>query len=156
MTQHQAQESRYYDFITEGVGYLNRIRMVQPKKGQSYKACTIKAFVGKTDDVEYRECDLIIVGKQARAAVAALEAHVASKKAVIVGFRFGDATPSSYVLQKGDKAGDVRFCLKGRLLQLTFAKVDGESVDIPALEAKQPAEAANASDVDAAATGTEG
>lgn len=50
--QDQTSQKRYFDLITEGVGYLNRIRTVKPKKGHEYLACSIKAFAaGKTSSI---------------------------------------------------------------------------------------------------------
>jgi len=155
--QAQAQEVKYFDLTTEGVGYLNRVRIVTPKKATHYLACTIKALCGPADDVEYRECDLIVVGSQARLVVEQLEPAVAAQKRVIVGFRFGDAAPNAYDVKSRDNPDVVeqRLCIKGRLLQITFAKIDGEMVDIPKVERKAE-EAANDTAAAEKATGTHG
>ena len=36
----------FFDLHVEGVGYLNRVRTVQPKKGQEFLACTVSAMRG--------------------------------------------------------------------------------------------------------------
>ena len=155
--QTQSQEVKYFDLMTEGVGYLNRVRIVTPKKAAHYLACTIKALCGPSDEVEYRECDLIVVGSQARLVVQQLEPAVAAQKRVLVGFRFGDAMPNAYVVKSRDnpELDEQRLCIKGRLLQITFAKVDGELVDIPKVERK-PADDANDVPAVLEATGTTG
>ena len=154
--QTQSHEVTYFDLTTEGVGYLNRIRVVSAKKATPYLACTIKALNGPSDDVEYRECDLIVVGSQAQTVVRQLEAAVVDKKKVLVGFRFGDASPNAYEVTNRDTgAVEQRLCIKGRLLQITFAKVDGAMVDIPKVERK-PADAANDTPAPEKATGTNG
>lgn len=133
--QSQSQDVQYFDLTTEGVGYLNRIRTVSPKKVTPYLACTINALCGPSDDVEYRNCDLIVVGTQAKAVVAQLEDAVIAQKKVIVGFRFGDASPNRYeVTNRETGAIEPRLCIKGRLLQITFAKIDGQPVEIPLVE----------------------
>ena len=121
-----------FDLIIEGVGYLNRIRAVTPKKGPTYTACTVNAMMGTADAVEYVSIDCRIVGKQALAAVQLLQADVAAKRKVIIGFRGGDPKPEFYEY-KDQTTGETRSAsgLKARLLQLTFAKVDGEKVEIP-------------------------
>lgn len=121
-----------FDLIIEGVGYLNRIRAVTPKKGPAYTACTVNAMMGTADSVEYVSIDCRIVGKQALAAVQLLKADVAAKRKVIIGFRAGDPKPEFYEY-KDQTTGEAKNAsgLKARLLQLTFAKVDGQKVEIP-------------------------
>lgn len=156
-SQNQSQEIKYFDLTTEGVGYLNRIRVVSPKKATPYLACTIKALCGPSNEVEYRECDLIVVGSQAKVVVEQLHTAVVDKKKVMVGFRFGDATPNTYDAKSRDNPEIIvqHLCIKGRLLQITWAKVDGQLVDIPLVERKT-AEAANDQTVPTKATGTSG
>lgn len=121
-----------FDLIIEGVGYLNRIRLVTPKKGPAYTACTVNAMMGTAEAIEYVSIDCRIVGKQALEAVQQLKAAVAAKRKVIVGFRAGDPKPEFYEY-KDQTTGETKngSGLKARLLQLTFAKVDGEKADIP-------------------------
>ena len=44
-------EKSYFDLHITGLGYLNRIREVKPKKGDSFLACDIAALNGPSDDV---------------------------------------------------------------------------------------------------------
>ena len=134
----QAQSSAaavMFNLIIEGVGYLNRIRIVTPKKGPAYIACTINAMMGEATAVEDVSIDCRVVGAQALVAVGQLEDAVKAKQKVIVGFRAGDPKPDFYEFPDG-KTGEViqREGLKARLLQLTFAKVDGQKVQIPVVE----------------------
>lgn len=129
MTQTQVQEKKAFNLIIEGVGYLNRLRYVTPKKGEPYKACTINAMMGTEDSVEYVSIDCRIVGKQAQEAAALLYEAVKAKKKVIVGFRASDPKPDFYEYQEKQYEG-----LKARVLQFTFAKVDGEKFEIPLVE----------------------
>jgi hypothetical protein len=128
-----------FDLIIEGVGYLNRIRLVTPKKGPAYTACTVNAMMGTADAVDYVGIDCRIVGRQALAAVSQLKGAVAAKSKVIVGFRAGDPRPEFYEY-KDQLTGESKSAsgLKARLLQLTFAKVDGQRVEIPLVQ--RPAE----------------
>jgi len=141
MPEAQAQTVSMFNLIVEGVGYLNRVRSVTPKKGPAYLACTINAMMGESTAVEYVSIDCRIVGKQALEAVKQLEDAVKAKQKVIVGFRAGDPKPDFYEFTDS-KTGEViqREGLKARLLQLTFAKVDGQKVDIPVVERPQRSE----------------
>lgn len=128
----QAQQAQSFDLIIEGVGYLNRVRLVTPKKGPKYLACTINAMMGKADSVEYVSIDCIVVGQIAKLAIDQLKDDVDAKHKVIIGFRAGDPKPDFYEYPDREtgqpKQGQG---LKARLLQVTFAKVNGQKVDIP-------------------------
>lgn len=133
MSQAQANETKAFDFIAEGVGYLNRIRDVKPAgKARPYLACTINVMMGTADAVEYVSVDCKVVGKVAAEAIKVLRPHVEAKKKVIVGCRVGDPRPEFYeVTDRESGESRRREGLKARLLQLTFAKVDGQKVEIP-------------------------
>lgn len=129
-----------FNLIVEGVGYLNRIRLVKPKKGPTYVACTINAMMGQSDNVEYVSIDCIVVGSIAIQVVEMLEGEVKAEKKVIIGFRAGDPKPDFYEFEDR-KTHEVvrREGLKARLLQVTHAKVDGQRVTIPLVERPAPA-----------------
>lgn len=126
------QQAQAFDFIGEGVGYLNRLRTVTPKKGPAYLACTINAMMGTADNIEYVSIDCIVVGSVAKQAIELLAADVEAKRKVIVGFRASDMKPDFYEY-KDSKTSEMKqgSGLKARLLQLTFAKVNGQRVEIP-------------------------
>lgn len=126
------QQVQSFDLIIEGVGYLNRLRTVTPKKGPAYLACTVNAMMGKAEAVEYVGIDCIVVGKVAKQAIELLGDDVKAKRKVIVGFRAGDPKPDFYEYPDRESGETKRGQgLKARLLQLTFAKVNGERVEIP-------------------------
>jgi hypothetical protein len=127
-----APETKAFDFIAEGLGYLNRIREVKTSgKAKSYLACTINAMMGTTDAVQYVAIDCRVVGKLAMQSVRQLKADVDARRKVIVAFRVGDIKPDFYTY-KDRTTGEQRDGqgLKARLLQITLAKVDGQKVDI--------------------------
>ena len=128
-------EATAFNLITEGVGYLNRVRLVKPTKGPTYLACTIKALMGKADAVEYMPFDCIVVGGLAKEVITTLKADLDAERRVIVGFRVGDAKPDRYEI-KNPETGEVKEVVgqKARLLQITFAKVNGAKVDIPLVQ----------------------
>lgn len=121
----------FFDLHVEGVGYLNRVRTVKPKKGQEFLACTVSAMRGSADKVDYTKFDCRVSGSEARKIIKLLEPDVVAKKAVIVGFKVGDIYPELFTFEKGDRKGQQGVSIKGRLLKVKFAKVNGEAVDLP-------------------------
>jgi|SRR5512139_1879660 hypothetical protein len=140
-TQANSQPS-YFNLHVEGVGYLNRVRTVKPKKGQEFLACTVAALRGSDSDVSYTKFDCRVSGADAQAIVKRLEDDVAAEKAVIIGFRIADIYPEMFTFEKGDRKGQPGVSIKGRLLRIKFAKVNGKSIDVP-----QPASADEAESV---------
>ena len=123
--------SSFFNLHVEGVGYLNRVRRVKPKKGQEFLACTVSAMRGSTDDIGYTKFDCRVSGSEAQKIVALLEPDVAAEKTVIIGFRIADIYPELFVFEKGEQQGQTGVSIKGRLLRVKFAKVNGEALDLP-------------------------
>ena len=123
--------SSYFNLHVEGVGYLNRVRTIKPKKGQEFLACTVAALRGSDSDVSYTKFDCRVSGADAQEVVKRLEAYVTAEKAVIIGFRIADIYPEMFTFEKGDRKGQPGVAIKGRLLRIKFAKVNGESIDVP-------------------------
>ena len=138
----QASSPSFFNLHVEGVGYLNRVRTVKPKKGQEFLACTVAALRGSDSDVSYTKFDCRVSGADAQAIVKRLEDDVAAEKAVIIGFRIADIYPEMFTFEKGDRKGQPGVSIKGRLLRIKFAKVNGKSIDVP-----QPASADEAESV---------
>ena len=123
--------SSFFNLHVEGVGYLNRVRTVKPKKGQEFLACTVSAMRGSTADLGYTKFDCRVSGAEARKIVKLLEPDVAAEKTVIIGFKIADIYPELFTSEKGDKKGQPGVSIKGRLLRIKFAKVNGEAIDLP-------------------------
>ena len=130
-------EKAFFDLHVNGVGYLNRIREVKPRKGQPFLACSISAMRGEPTDLDYTKFDLRVTGGEARRIVAMLKPEVDGKKPVVIGFRIGDIYPELFTYERGEKAGQQGVTIKGRLLKVGFAKVDGQAVTLP-VEQTQP------------------
>ena len=124
-------QSSFFNLHVEGVGYLNRVRTVKPKKGQEFLACTVSAMRGSTDDIAYTRFDCRVSGAEAQKVVRGLASDVAAEKTVIIGFKIADIYPELFTFEKGDKKGQPAVSIKGRLLKVKFAKVNGESLDLP-------------------------
>jgi hypothetical protein len=123
--------SRFFNLHVEGVGYLNRVRTIKPKKGQEFLACTVAALRGSDREVSYTKFDCLVSGADAQEVVKRLEADVVADKAVIIGFRIADIYPELFTFEKGDRKGQAGVAIKGRLLRIKFAKVNGEPIDVP-------------------------
>ena len=129
--------SAFFNLHVEGVGYLNRVRTIKPKKGQEFLACSVAALRGSDSDVSYTKFDCRVSGADAQEVVKRLEADVMAEKSVIIGFRIADIYPEMFTFEKGDMKGRTGVAIKGRLLRIKFAKVNGESIEVP-----QPAQSA--------------
>jgi hypothetical protein len=57
-------DKSYFDLHITGLGYLNRIREVKPKKGDAFLACDIAALNGPSDDVAYVRFDTRVSGSK--------------------------------------------------------------------------------------------
>ncbi|WP_235378740.1 DUF3577 domain-containing protein, partial [Pseudomonas meliae] len=55
-------ETKYFDLHTVGIGYLNRIREVKPRKGSPFMAVTVAALKGTSEKPEYAYIDCNVVG----------------------------------------------------------------------------------------------
>ena len=123
--------SSFFNLHVEGVGYQNRVRTVKPKKGQEFLACSVSALRGSTEDVGYTKFDCRVSGAEAQKLVKQLEADVAASRSVIIGFRIADIYPEIFTFEKGEMKGQPGVSIKGRLLRIKFAKVNGESIEMP-------------------------
>lgn len=128
MSNTSTNEAQYFDLHTTGVGYLNRIREVKPRKGKPFMAVTVSALKGSTDSVEYTRIDCNVVGEEADKLIRRCQQAVEAEKKVLVGFRIGDIWTDPFTYQKGPNQGLPGAALKGRLLYVGWIKVDGEMV----------------------------
>jgi hypothetical protein len=72
-----------------------------------------------------------VSGAEAQKVIKLLEQDVIDEKPVLIGFKIGDIYPEIFTFSKGDKEGQQGVSIKGRLLRVKFAKVNGETVDLP-------------------------
>jgi len=124
-------EGSFFDLHVEGVGYLNRVRKVEPKGGRPFLACSIAAMRGAAGRVEYTKFDCRVSGTDAIQIVQLLESEVTAKKQVIIGFKLSDPYPEAFTFEKGERKGQQGMSIKGRLLKVKFVKVEGQSIPLP-------------------------
>ncbi|WP_110648750.1 STY4534 family ICE replication protein [Salinicola peritrichatus] len=128
-------DTQFFDLHITGVGYVNRIREVTPKRGDAFWACDISALTGPADDVDYRRFDCRVSGQEAQKLVKKFNATVADRQEkglaepkILIGFKLGDLYTDTFTRTKGDRAGETAVSLKARLLFVNWAKVDGDKV----------------------------
>ena len=121
-------DKSYFDLHITGLGYLNRIREVKPKKGEAFWACDIAALNGPSDDVSYVRFDTRVSGSEAQHLVRRCIQAVDAEKKVMIGFRLGDLWTDIFTYSKGKRAGEQGVSLKARLLFVSWIKVDGKLV----------------------------
>lgn len=132
-------ESKFFDLHATGIGYLNRVRTVTPRKGDPFLACSVSALRGewkKDGSVkpETTRFDLRVYGRDAITAVELLQSHCADKRKVMIQFKLGDFYGEMFQYEKDTefaKKGDTGFMIKGRLLQINKAWVDSNPVMLP-------------------------
>lgn len=136
-TNQQTNNQVFFDLHIEGLGYISRIREVTFKKS-SYWACDIYALNGSSEDCQTVRFDANIVGEEAIGLAKKLELKANNKDhKVLVGFKLGDLSPSTFEYKKGAKAGETGISLKCRLLQIKWIKIDGQQVWPPAAVASE-------------------
>lgn len=128
MSNDQTHEAKFFDLHTTGIGYLNRIREVKPRKGNPFMAVAVAALHGSSDAVEYSYIDCNVVGTEAEKLIRRCQEAVSAQKKVLVSFRIGDIWADAFTYEKGEKKGQPGASLKGRLLFIGWIKVDGETV----------------------------
>ena len=124
------ENSKYFDLHTTGIGYLNRIREVIPKEGAPFLAVTIAAIHGSVSQVQHTYFECGVYGEQAQNIVRELKVAVEGESKVLIGFTLSDLKADTFTFKQGDKAGQIGFNLKARLIKIGWAKVDGEPVSI--------------------------
>lgn len=121
-------ERKYFDLHTRGIGYVNRLRTVTPKKGSPFMACTVAALRGTADEPEYTYIDVRVYNEKAVELLESCQEALNQKQRVLIAFNVGDIYPECFTYEKGDKKGQCGCCLKGRLIKITLIKIDGHEV----------------------------
>lgn len=120
---------KHFDLHVYGLGYLNRIREVKPRKGAPFWACSINAIHGDSETPQFTQFDVIIRGALALERVKSLQTAVSNRQKVLVQFKLGDIYPDLFVHEHGDRKGQHGVAIKGRLLQLGHTRIDGIPID---------------------------
>ncbi|HCA3406627.1 TPA: DUF3577 domain-containing protein [Salmonella enterica subsp. salamae serovar 35:g,m,s,t:-] len=136
-------DTHYFNLYVSGLGYLNRIREVTPKKGEPFLCCDIAALRGEASSAEHTWFDCRVSGKEAQKLVRRCIIACEQKRKVLIQFRLGDLYADTFVYGKGERKGETGVSLKAHLLAIGLIKIDGEQVYRAEREAEpQPAPAA--------------
>jgi len=146
------QGNNYVNMHTMGIGYLSRVREVPVRKGKPFLSASIAAFhseKGVDDGMTYVPFDVKAASAQAHEILKQFGNQANDRDCkVMVKFKIGDQYIDTYTVNKGERAGQTGFVLKGRLLQVThvWVKAKGSSeyalaYEKPAAQADQPASA---------------
>ncbi|MCL2897144.1 DUF3577 domain-containing protein [Brenneria tiliae] len=134
-------ENKYFDLHTRGIGYVNRLRTVTPKRGEPFMACTIAALRGTKDSPEYSYIDVRVYNEKAASLLDSCQDALNKKQKVLIAFTVGDIYPEVFTYQSGAKSGQPGCSIKGRLIKITTIKIDGFEVYRENAEESQPAAA---------------
>ncbi len=121
-------QTKFYDLHTQGVGYVNRVREVPVKRGESFWACQLSALHGAADAVEYTYFDCRVSGTVAAKVIKRLDKACQDNKKILIGFKIGDLYPETFTYKSGEKQGQMGISLKARLLYIGWVKIEGETV----------------------------
>ncbi len=133
MTTPQAEQAKYFNLHTAGIGYLNRARLVKPKKGAAFLAVDVVALHGDPGEPNRTRFDCRVSGHSAQVCVDQLMLLINEPNAkVLVAFKLGDLYAETFVYESGKKAGETGISLKARLLKLDWIKVNGVPFVLPA------------------------
>ncbi|VEA48535.1 Periplasmic protein TonB [Salmonella enterica subsp. arizonae] len=105
-------ERKYFDLHTRGIGYVNRLRTVTPKRGNPFTAYTIAALRGTTDEPEYTYIDVRVYNEKAVELLESCQDALGKKQRVLIGFNIGDIYPSVLPMRKGIKKVSSAVALK--------------------------------------------
>ncbi|MGV6989208.1 DUF3577 domain-containing protein [Testudinibacter sp. P80/BLE/0925] len=115
----------YFNLHLNGLAYINRIREVKPKKGDSFYACSLAFLRGDSDNTEYTYVDVRVSGEKAKSLIQRSEQACKEEKKILASVTVGDIYPDTFVYEKGSRKGETGVMLKGRLLRIKSLKIDG-------------------------------
>ncbi|MEZ9997940.1 DUF3577 domain-containing protein [Vibrio sp. 10N.261.46.A3] len=133
MSQANQDSQKALNLHTKGIGYLNRIRKVTPKKGQPFWSVEVNCHYGTDKDSTRFDC--IVVGKDA---IDLFDKHLVGmtkEDTVTASVLISDIYLHQYIYTKGPKTGEPGACIKGRLLEVKYLKVNGQVVHSTKLQA---------------------
>lgn len=125
-----SQDQKYFDLHVSGIGYVNRVREVQVKRGDAFFAVDISALHGSSQETQYTRFDCRVSGKEAQQIIEQIKPMIEDdKNKILIGFKLGDLYAETFTYQKGKKAGQTGISLKSRLLRITWVKVNGNKIE---------------------------
>jgi len=129
--QAQNQSQNFFNFTAEGAAYINEVKWVQPRNGNTYIAIRASILEG-LDGKNKIACDLTIRGQQADEVLQMFqdvwpEGYGSRSPKWFAGIRIGSLNSKSFFRGNGQPGST----LSGRLLAIKWLKIDGEEMEIP-------------------------
>ncbi len=127
----QDNTTKYNDITTQGLGYLNRARTVNPDSGKPYESVSLTGLRGQVASPKYTYFDCkSVLGKALSKYLLLKDAINDEQKKVMVRFVVSDLEPDSYSTKDKNTGNEVRrHCIKCRLLDITWASIDDQIVE---------------------------
>ena len=151
MSYENTEVTTYRNLLTNGCGFVNRIRSVKPAKGEAYVACSVRLEEGPVSGSDYSQLqstyvDCRVVGEQA---LGLIRQHFTGEEGICqpsapvrAGVRLAGLTVKPFLYQEGDKAGQPGASLYARLIKIDWMAVGGSRIDIPGDQPQQETEQA--------------
>lgn len=117
--------AKQFALLTTGIGYLSRVREIEPNEGLPFLVVTISALRGWDEEVRYTYMDCRVSGRSCHAYVTSLAPHVEAGDKVLIRFRTHDMFAESFTYRQGPKQGKVGVTVKAKLIGIEWARVNG-------------------------------
>ena len=111
--------------LTTGIGYINRIREIEPDVGLPFLAVNISALRGLDESVRYTYIDCRVSGRACYSYVRQLAECVDRGDKVLVRFRMNDLYAETFTFRQGTREGQVGVNIKAKLVGIEWARVNG-------------------------------
>ena len=122
------EESKYYDLYTSGLGYINSVKDVEPEGGLPFLAVRISALRGSISAMQRTNFNCVAMGLQTIDFARQLQPEVDAGKRVLIGFKLSDIYPRVFFYGHGPKVGRPGIDLRGRLIHIDWARVNGVQI----------------------------
>ncbi len=135
-TQNGNNKDRAYNVITQGFGFLNRVKEITPQSGNSYLACDVALLQGVGDNVTHARFQCTVRGKNAidviRKNFTNAQGVVESpeKTTVVASMKLGGITPELFTYNSGEKKGQQGVAVRSTLLDITWLKIGDNVIDL--------------------------
>jgi hypothetical protein len=128
----ESQGKKYYDLHSFGLGYVNRLRKVTPRRADPFYSCDIAAMHGPNDEVQYCRIDTKIVSQDVEQLLRGHEDTIhRNDTRLLVKFRVGDLWIDYFTYATNhtdpERAGKLGVVLKGRLFNIPWSKASRAS-----------------------------
>ena len=139
----QNKDQSFYDLHINGIGFLDRIRMVTSKNGNPFMAVTVglqdgEVLKGDYSKVSTTYLDCRVYGSRAFNILNdhVLQGNVDQANTVIRAVvKTGGLDAEMFTYAQGPKQGQNGVSLKSRLLQITHLYIAGDAVDLSGYQA---------------------